>query len=74
MFIQGMKGLLIIGIFLLLAACSSSGKTYHTIKVAKPIYHHGYYKNSRWHKKLQVGRVRIRWFEKQGAKTVRMKG
>ena len=69
-----MKYLLIVGSSLLLAACSSNNKTYHTIKVIKPIYHHGYYKNSRAHKKLQVGRIRIRWFEKQGTKTVRMKG
>ena len=69
-----MRNLYIIGLLMLLSACSSSGKTYHTVKVKKPIYHHGYYKDSRWHKKLQVGRIRIRWFEKQGVKTVRMKG
>ncbi len=53
---------------------SITGKGGHTVKVKKPVYHHGYYKNSKWHKKLQVGRIRIRWFEKQGAKTVRMRG
>ena len=72
--LSSMKQLLVIGLLLMLSACSASDKTYHTIKVAKPIYHHTWYKNSRWHKKLQVGRIRIRWFEKQGAKTVRMKG
>ena len=68
-----MKLLCILGVFLLLSACRGN-KTYHTVKVIKPIYHHGYYKNSVWHKKLQVGRIRIRWFEKQGVKTVKMKG
>ncbi|CAN5138789.1 hypothetical protein BH09BAC3_BH09BAC3_32090 [soil metagenome] len=68
-----MKLLLIVSICLLFGACSSN-KTYHTVNVAKPIYHHGWYKNSRWHKKIQVGRVRIRWFEKQGVKSVKMKG
>jgi hypothetical protein len=66
-----MRYLAIIGSFLVLAACSGSGKT-HSVKVIKPVYHHTWYKNSRWHKKIQVGRVRIRWFEKQGVKTVRM--
>ena len=68
-----MKLLLIVGICLFLGACGGS-KSYHTVKVTKPVYHHGWYKNSRWHKKIQVGRVRIRWFEKQGVKTVKMKG
>ena len=68
-----MKYLFIIGIFWLSASCGSSGKS-HTVKVIKPINHKGYYKDSRWHKKLQYGRIRIRWFEKQGVKTVRMKG
>ena len=58
-----MKHLFIIGMLLLLGACSS-GKTTHTVKVIKPINHKGYYKDSRWHKKLQYGRIRIRWFEK----------
>lgn len=68
-----LKYLFTIGLCLLLGACGSS-KGYHTVKVAKPIYHHTWYKHSRWHKKIQVGRIRIRWFEKQGVKTVRMKG
>ncbi len=69
-----MKHLFIIGILLLLVGCGGAGKSYHTVKVVKPIYHKGYYKDSRWHKKLQYGRIRIRWFEKQGVKTVKMKG
>lgn len=68
-----MKYLAIIGCFLVLTACGSSGQS-NNVKVAKPVYHHTWYKNSRWHKKIQVGRVRIRWFEKQGVKTVKMKG
>ena len=73
-----MKLIFAICLALLLSSCqlvrSITGQGGHTVKVKKPIYHHGYYKNSSWHKKLQVGRVRIRWFEKQGAKTVRMRG
>lgn len=69
-----MKQLYFIGFFLVLTACGGTGKTYHTINVIKPIYHHGYYKKSVWHKKLQLGKLRIRWFEKQGVKTVKMKG
>lgn len=68
-----MRYLVIIGCMLILNACGGSGKT-RTVNVAKPIYHHSWYKDSRWHKKIQVGRVRIRWFEKQGVKTVKMKG
>jgi len=68
-----MKYLFIVGLCALLIACGA-GKGYRTVKVTKPIYHHGWYKNSGWHKKIQIGRVRIRWFEKQGVKTVKMKG
>jgi len=68
-----MKQLFIIGLIVLVCSCHGT-KTYHTVKVVKPVYHNGWYKNSRWHKKIQVGRLRIRWFEKQGTKTVRMKG
>lgn len=68
-----MKYLVVIGCLLVLGACGSSDKT-HNVKVIKPVYHHTWFKNSRWHKKIQVGRVRIRWFEKQGVKTVNMKG
>jgi len=58
--------------FFLLASCSQ--KNYHTVAVKKPRVHHTWYKDHKWHRKLQVGRVRVRWFEKQGAKTVRMRG
>jgi hypothetical protein len=66
-----MKRLALLVYLLMLAACHGTG---HTVKVVKPIYHHGYYKNSVYHKKLQVWRIRVRWFEKQGAKTVKMRG
>lgn len=68
-----MRYVFIIGLILFLSSCKGS-KTYHTVKVTKPINHKGYYKDSRWHRKLQVGRIRVRLFEKQGVKTVRMKG
>jgi hypothetical protein len=56
---------------LTLAGCGGSE---HTVRVVKPIYHRSLYKNSVNHKKLQVWRIRVRWFEKQGVKTVKMKG
>lgn len=64
--------LLLLAMVLFLGSCGP--RTYHTMKVIKPIYHHTWYKNSRWHKKIQVGRVRVRLFEKQGARSVKMKG
>jgi len=66
-----MKRLALLGCLLFLAAC---GGTERTVKVVKPINHRGYYKNSVYHKKLQVWRIRVRWFEKQGVKTVKMRG
>lgn len=72
-----MRFIFAIALAFLVSSCqliqSVTGKG-HTVKVKRPIYHHGYYKDSKWHRKLQVGRIRIRWFEKQGAKTVRMRG
>jgi hypothetical protein len=67
-----MRLLLTVVFVLFLAACSRHN--YHTVKVKKPRIHHTWYKDHKWHKKIQVGRIRIRWFERQGAKTVRMKG
>jgi hypothetical protein len=65
-------------ILLALLLCSTllscSSKTYHTVDVSKPRYHHGWYKNHIHHKKIGVGRIRVRWFEKQGTKSVKMKG
>lgn len=62
----------VILLFLLLSACGH--RTYHTVKVVKPRYHHSWYKDHKWRKKIQIGRFRIRLFEKQGVKTVKMKG
>jgi uncharacterized protein YceK len=59
-------------VLLLLSACGKHN--YHTVEAKKPRYHKGWYKNSRFHTKLRVGRIHIRWFEKQGTKTVKMKG
>jgi hypothetical protein len=62
-------------IALVFGSCSGS-KTYHTVRVYKPIYHHTWYKKSRWHKK-QIGPLRIDlhlFGDKQGAKRVRMRG
>ncbi|MDZ4714156.1 MAG: hypothetical protein SH819_01695 [Cytophagales bacterium] len=68
-----MKLVILLLAFLLLGACSGS-KNSHTVRVKKPIYHHTWYKNSRWHKKIHVGRIHFRLFEKQGVRTVKMKG
>jgi len=67
-----MRWLIVIVLLVGLGACSRH--SYHTVAVKKPRYHHTWYKNHKWHKKIQVGRVRVRWFERQGVKTVKMKG
>ncbi len=70
------KFILLIGFCALLGACSPGSKTYHTVSVRKPIYHHTWYKKSRWHKK-QLGPLRVDlhpFGDKQGAKKVKMKG
>jgi len=61
-------------LLILLCTAGCADKTYHTVMVVKPIYHKSWYKDSRWHKKIQVGRIRVRLFEKQGARAVKMKG
>lgn len=58
--------------FSTLLSCSS--KTYHTVDVKKPRYHHSWYKKHTYQKKIGFGRIRVRWFERQGTKTVKMKG
>ncbi len=67
-----MRVIFVLITLLLLGSCARHN--YHTVKAKKPRYHHTWYKNHTWHKKIQVGRIRVRWFEKQGTKTVRMKG
>ncbi|HEY5690943.1 MAG TPA: hypothetical protein VIS49_05745 [Cyclobacteriaceae bacterium] len=67
-----MRWLIFIFFLLLLSACGRHH--YHTVKVQKPRYHHTWYKDHKWHKKIRAGRIRLRLFEKQGTKTVRMKG
>ncbi|MEQ9591312.1 MAG: hypothetical protein RLN86_01875 [Cyclobacteriaceae bacterium] len=69
---MNVKGFVIVLCFLVLSACSRH--KYHTVKVKKPRIHHSWYKDHKWHKKIQVGRIRLRLFERQGVKTVKMKG
>lgn len=60
----------------MLGSCSAASKTYHTVTVHKPRYHHTWYKKSRWHKK-QLGPLRVDlhpFGDKQGTKKVKMKG
>ena len=63
--------LIIILIAVTLPACSKS--TAGTSTVVKPRYHHSWYKNHTHRKKWGIGRVRFRFFEKQGVKKVKMK-
>jgi|GEM_PF-867744 hypothetical protein len=56
---------------LVVSGCSSAK---HTVEVAKPRYHKTWYKKHTWHKKIAVGRARVRWFERQGVKKVKMRG
>lgn len=60
----------ILSVFLL----SCSKHTYHTVTVAKPRIHKGWYKYHVWHRQVKAGRIHIRLFEKQGTKKVKMKG
>ncbi len=69
-----MKPFFIAFALFLMASCSATDRTYHSMKVVKPRYHHTWYKDSKWHNKIQVGRIRVRLFEKQGVKSVKMKG
>ena len=62
---------LLIVVSLVLTSCAkstSSGKA-----VAKPRYHHTWYKNHVYKKKWHVGRIKFEP-EKQGTKKVKMKG
>ena len=64
--------LFILGVlFLVLPSCSKS--TAGTSTVVKPRYHHSWYKNHTYRKKWHIGRIRFRFFEKQGVKKVKMK-
>lgn len=73
---SAMKVLTLIGLVIVLASCGS--KTYHAVSVRKPIYHHTWYKKSRWHNQNKIGPLQFRFhwhiFEKQGAKKVKMYG
>ena len=63
---------LLIALLLLMESCALLGHPREV--VPKPRYHHTWYKDSKWHNKIQVGRIRVRLFEKQGVKSVKMKG
>lgn len=45
----------------------------HTVEVAKPRIHKSWYKKSRWHKRIGVGRYQLRVFERSGVKKVKMR-
>jgi hypothetical protein len=45
----------------------------HTVEVAKPRLHKSWYKKSRWHRRISVGRFQLRVFEKSGVKKVKMR-
>jgi hypothetical protein len=54
----------------LVASCSPSSSQ----RVVKPRYHHSWYRKHVHNKKYAIGRFRVRFFEKQGVKKVKMKG
>jgi len=56
---------------LLLTGCH---QTYETVKVTKPRIHKSWYKNHVHKKRVGYGKIRLKLFEKQGTKTVRMRG
>jgi hypothetical protein len=45
----------------------------HTVEVAKPRLHKSWYKKSRWHRRIGIGRYQLRVFEKSGVKKVKMR-
>jgi hypothetical protein len=63
------KGLLV-AVVLLMPGCRPASK--HQ-EVMKPRYHHSWYRNHVHKKKIGIGRFRVRCFEKQGVKKVKMK-
>lgn len=66
-----MKKLLLFATLLFFASCSGQ---YHTVKVKKPRIHHSWYKNHRYRKNIQIGKYRFDIFDRQGTRTVKMKG
>lgn len=63
------RGGVLIVIGLLAAGCMRGP----TETVVKPRYHHAWYRNHIHNKKYQTGRLRVRFFEKQGVRKVKMK-
>ncbi|MBX7125991.1 MAG: hypothetical protein K1X47_09880 [Cyclobacteriaceae bacterium] len=61
---------LLIALLLLMESCALLGHPREV--VPKPRYHHTWYKNHIYHKKLHIGRLRIKIMEKQGTRKVRM--
>jgi len=63
-------------VFVLLAGliCFQCGTFSGGETVVKPRIHKSWYKKSRWHKRIKVGRFQLRVFEKSGVKKVKMKG
>jgi hypothetical protein len=70
-YLVSMKRGFVLVIVLLVAASCSRGPTQ---TVVKPRYHHSWYRKHVHNKKYSIGRVRVRFFEKQGVKKVKMKG
>lgn len=61
---------LLVGIALVVSSCMRGP----TETVVKPRYHHSWYRNHVYNKKYKIGRLRVRFFERQGVRKVRMKG
>lgn len=69
------RGLLFASIALLSSQCTLIHSVFdkgHTIEVSKPRLHKSWYKKSRWHKRIHVGRYQLRVFERSGVKKVKM--
>jgi len=64
--------LTLVGVALLCAQCTVFDPS-HTVEVAKPRLHKSWYKKSRWHRRISVGRFQLRVFEKSGVKKVKMR-
>jgi hypothetical protein len=70
------RGILFIVIAVLCSQCTLIHSVFdkgHTAEIAKPRLHKSWYKKSRWHKRIHIGRYQIRVFEKSGVKKVKVR-
>jgi hypothetical protein len=71
-----LRGVIVLVIAVLCSQCTLIHSVFdkgHTSEIAKPRLHKSWYKKSRWHKRIHIGRYQIRVFEKSGVKKVKVR-